>query len=162
MSDTAAIQQDVARAFSVRSDQLFYRRNTQIYAIVGSSPADGVISDVWFDRFDSPEDFRAVLNYVASLFEKGGYRYWLADLRFLASDFSASEGWLVNELMPRVFAAGLEREAVVLPEEALATEGADVYATASRALRDIANGRVRGFSNIAMAKHWLIDGDLPE
>ncbi|WP_428407283.1 hypothetical protein [Hyphococcus sp.] len=162
MSQSAVIQSDVASAFSVRSDRIFYRGNNQIYAIVGNNPEKGVVSDVWFDRFDDQADFRAVLNHIADLFEKGGYRYWLADLRFMTSDFMESEAWLVSDLMPRVIAAGLRREAVVLPDAAVKVEGADAFAAASRALQDIADGRVRGFTDIALAKAWLFDGALPE
>jgi hypothetical protein len=157
-----AIQNDVAQAFSVRPDRVFHRKNAQVYAIVGTNPEEGLISDVWFDRYDDPEEFRAVLGHIRTRFEGGGYRYWLADLRFLSTDFSNSEDWLVKELMPAVIGAGLVREAVVLSPGAIESEGADVTATASRALRDIADGRVRGFTDIAVAKRWLFDGALPE
>ncbi len=162
MSQSAIIQKDVARAFSLRSKKLFYRANDQIYAIVGDNPDDGLISDVWFNHFDSQANFKAVLNYIVTLFEQGRYRYWLADLRFLASDFGPSEPWLVKELMPRFIRAGLAREAVVLPSSAVEAEGEDVYKTASLALQEIADGRVRGFTDIAHAKAWLFDGELPE
>ncbi|WP_375211407.1 hypothetical protein [Hyphococcus sp.] len=162
MSQSAIIQKDVARAFSVRSKKLFHRTNDQIYAIVGDNPEEGLVSDVWFNHFDSQADFQAVLDYVATLFEQGRYSYWLADLRFLASDFGPSEPWLVKELMPRVIRAGLAREAVVLPSSAVEAEGEDVYKTASQALQDIADGRVRGFTDIALAKTWLFKGDLPD
>ncbi len=162
MSQSAAIQQDVQEAFAVRSDRLFYRANGQVYAIVGVNPAKSLVSDVWFDRFDDQTEFKAVLNHIREQFETGRYRYWLADLRFLNTDFSGSENWLVKELMPAVIDAGLEREAVVLPPTAVMSEGADAFETASRALRDIADGRVRGFTDIALAKRWLFEGDLPE
>lgn len=162
MSQSATIQNDVIRAFSVRSERIFHRKNNQIYAIIGVNAEKGLVSDVWFDHFDSQAEFQTVLDYIAELFETGRYRYWLADLRFLASDFSASENWLVKELAPRVIRAGLVREAVVLPKSVVETEGEDVYKTASRALREIADGRVRGFTNIALAKAWLFDGMLPE
>ena len=64
--------------------------------------------------------------------------------------------------MPRVIRAGLAREAVVLPSSAVEAEGEDVYKTASQALQDIADGRVRGFTDIALAKRWLFKGDLPD
>ena len=157
----AVIQDDVVSAFSVRSDRVFHRRNDQVYAIVGGNRTTGLISDVWFDRFDTQEEFRAVIRHIRNRFESGAFRYWLADLRFLASDFSGSEDWLVREVMPAIFEAGLEREAVVLPDAALKVEGADAYASGARALRDIADGRVRGFTDIGLAKRWLMQGELP-
>lgn len=162
MSAAAILQPDVVRAFSVRSDRVFTRVNGQVYAIVGVNPDLAVISDVWFDRFDRQEEFRAVLTHIRDRFLSGGYRFWLADLRFLASDFSQSEPWLVKDLMPAIFTAGLEREAVVLPDAAIKAEGADAYASGARALLDIADGRVRGFTDIALAKRWLLDCELPE
>lgn len=156
------VQTDVAQAFSVKPERLFHRANKQVYAIVATNPDIGVVSDVWFDRFDSQDEFRNVLNYICSLFETGAYRFWLADLRFLASDFAASEGWLVKTLMPAMFEAGLEREAVVLPDAAVRSEGQDAYQTASHALQVLSDGRIRGFTNIALARRWLLHGELPE
>ncbi len=161
MPAAAVIQGDVVRAFSVRENRVFHRRNDQVYAIVGDNRATGLISDVWFDRFDTQQEFQAVLTHIRDRFRMGGYRFWLADLRFLSSDFSESESWLVNELMPDIFNAGLEREAVVLPDAAIKVEGADAFATGARALREIADGRVRGFTDITLAKRWLLDGELP-
>lgn len=158
----AVIQDDIARAFSVKAERLFHRRNAQVYAIVGCNYDLELVSDVWFDKFDTQAEFRAVLAHICALFRKGGLRYWLADLRFLKADFSESEDWLVREVMPAVLSAGLEREAVVLPEGAVKTEGEDIYATASRALAKIADGRVRSFTDIKLAKRWLMDGELPD
>lgn len=157
----AIIQDDIARAFSVKADKLFYRSNNQVYAIVGTNPDLQVVSDVWFDKFDSQDEFRTVLNTIRDLFRTGRYRFWLADLRFLSSNFAESEHWLVTTLMPAVVEAGLEREAVVLPDAALREEGQDVYATASHALQVLSDGRVRGFTNIALARRWLLHGELP-
>lgn len=156
-----AIQNDIAHAFSVRPEKLFHRRNAQVYAIVGYNRAMELVSDVWFDQFDSQAEFRAVLAYICELFRNGGFRFWLADLRFLSTDFSASEEWLVKEVMPAMFSAGLAREAVVLPPEGVKAEGEDIFATASHALSEISDGRVRGFTDIGLAKRWLLHGELP-
>lgn len=157
----AAIQPDIAQAFSVKAERLFHRRNAQVYAIVGTNPDLQVVSDVWFDQFDNQDEFRSVLSYICDLFRTGRYRFWLADLRFLASDFAPSEHWLVTTLMPAVIDAGLEREAVVLPDTTVREEGQDVYATASHALQVLSDGRVRGFTDIALARRWLLHGELP-
>ena len=156
-----AIQEDVARAFSMKERRVFTREDGSVYAIVGSNPDLGVVSDVWFGTYDGAVEFRAVLEHVRDLFHAGGYRYWLADLRFMASGFAESEDWLVYELMPAVYFSGLKREAVVLPPDEIDSEGEDAYKTASSALRDLADGRVRGFSDIQLAKRWLLDGALP-
>lgn len=157
-----SVQDDVVRAFSVKPERLFHRANKQVYAIVATNPELQVVSDVWFDRFDSQDEFRHVLSYVRDLFRAGGYRFWLADLRFLTSNFAESEAWLVKTLMPDVIEAGLEREAVVLPDGDVREEGQNVYATASHAVQVLSDGRVRGFTNIALARRWLLHGELPE
>ncbi|WP_425410506.1 hypothetical protein [Hyphococcus sp.] len=156
------IQPDVTRAFSIDAQRTFFRANDQVYAIVGVNRDLNLVSDVWFDRFDTQDEFRAVIDYICDLFRTGAFRYWLADLRFLRSSFDASEAWLVNDVMPAVIEAGLEREAVVLPDAAVDREGEDAYASGSRALREIADGRVRGFTDVALARRWLLDGALPE
>ncbi len=156
-----AIQDDIRRAFSVKTDRVFHRKNDQVYAIVGVNRELGVVSDVWFDRFDSAEEFRRVLVHVLSHIRDSGCNYWLADLRFLTADFADSEHWLTTVFMPEAFREGLQREAVVLPDAAVQVEGEDAYGTASRALSDIADGRVCGFTDIALAKKWLLEGTAP-
>lgn len=159
---SANLQADIVSAFSVETDKVFNRRNRQVYAIVGKNPEMQIVSDVWFDKFDTQAEFRAVLQHIFDLFGDGNYRYWLADLRFLTSSFDESKEWLVNQLMPAMFNAGLEREAIVLPAGAVSEEGQDVYASASDALQKISDGRVRSFTDIQTAKKWLLGGGLPE
>ncbi len=156
------IQPDIVEAFSMKARRSFFRKNQQVYAIVGANSELSLLLDVWFDRFDTQEEFRSVLSHILKLFREGGYRFWLADLRFLASDFAASEEWLVKTLMPAIYDAGLEREAVVLPANAVMTEGEDPFETTSQALHTLSDGRVRGFSDINLAKRWLLDGLLPQ
>lgn len=158
----ANLQDDIVSAFSVETDKVFNRRNRQVYAIVGKNPELKIVSEVWFGRFDTQAEFRAVLQHIFDLFGDGDYRYWLADLRFLTSSFDESKEWLVNQLMPAMFNAGLEREAVVLPAGAIDEEGQDVFAAASDALQKITDGRVRSFTDIQTAKKWLLSGGLPE
>ncbi|WP_411819263.1 hypothetical protein ABFZ85_10050 [Hyphococcus formosus] len=162
MQTSPVIQPDIAKAFSVKSDQVFHRANNQVYAIVGCNRELGIVSDVWFDRYDRPDEFRHVLRHVLQLFQTGSFQYWLADLRFMLSDFSHSEDWLMNEIMPAAFSAGLEREAVVLPNASVKVEGIDTYASASRTVKALANGRVRAFSDVGLAKRWLLEGEIPE
>lgn len=156
-----SLQDDIVGAFSVTTNKIFYRQNKQIYAIVGANPNLHIVSEVWFGEFDTQEEFRAVLQHIFGLFGDEGYRYWLADLRFLKSDFSPSINWLTTQLMPAMFNAGLAREAVVLPDHAVNEEGEDVYASASGVLKTLTDGRVRGFTNVQHAKQWLLDGILP-
>lgn len=156
------IQADVANAFAMQDHKIFRRENAQIYAIVGCNPDLKIMSDVWFDRFDHQAEFRLVYTHLRNLVVDGGYRLWLADMRFMSSNFAQSKDWFVNELMPAVFAGGLERKAVVLPGSVLNREGANIAAVISQALADLADGRLRGFTDIALAKRWLLTGELPK
>ena len=158
----ATLQDDVASAFSVQTDRVFSRNNGQVYAIVSKNPDLKIVSDVWFDRFDAQRDFRDVLRHVFDLVSDGGCRYWLADLRFMASDFGDSSSWLADQFMPAIFNAGLEREAVVMPAGALDQEGSDIFGVATMAIASIADGRVRGFTDVQLAKQWLLNGVLPD
>lgn len=160
-ADATSLSDDVVNAFDLKEHRVFRRENDQVYAIVGTNRDLAVVSDTWFGRFDSQVEFQQVLTHILDLFREGRFRYWLADLRMLATDFRDSERWLVSHLMPEMFKAGLVREAVVVPDEAVQIEGEDVYRTASSALRQIADGRVRGFKDIALARRWLLEGALP-
>lgn len=156
------LQDDIANAFSVKTDRVFSRNNGQVYAIVSKNTDLKIVSDVWFDRFDTQRDFRNVLRHIFDLVSDGGCHYWLADLRFMASDFGDSSDWLTNEFMPAIFNAGLEREAIVMPAGAIECEGTDVFDVASKAIASIADGRMRGFTDVQLAKQWLLNGVLPE
>lgn len=154
------IQPDVSAAFSLEELRAFLLPNGRRYAVVGHNPDQRLISDIWFGAFGSQRAFKDVLEFICERFETGGYAYWLADLRYLNEDFHESEAWLVEEVVPRVMAAGLQREAVVMPASTGQPEGFDVYGSASDTLRHIADGRVRGFTDIRLAKLWLQHGLL--
>ncbi|MEX0759942.1 MAG: hypothetical protein WD100_10210 [Tistlia sp.] len=156
-----ALEPDVERSFSLAGLRSFRLADGRTYAVVAHDPALRLIHDFWVGGFESEEEFRAVLAYVLEQMRRGGYVLWLADLRHLTSSFMASRHWLVEELMPQAIAAGLVREAVVLPPQLDAPEGFDVFGSASAALRDLADGRIRGFHDLGAAKRWLLEGRLP-
>ncbi len=60
--------------------------------------------------------------------------------------------------MPAMFNAGLVRQAIVLPEGTVAQQGEDAYINAADGVREIADGRVRSFSDIQKARRWLLSG----
>lgn len=153
-----AIQTDVKSAFSIQELEIFRLDGGQPYAIVAHDPAARLISDIWFGSFKTEERFRAVLEFICDRFDHGGYRYWLADLRYMTHSFAGSEDWLADYVFPRTIAAGLRREAVVLPENLNLPPNFDVFGAASAALRKITDGRVRGFTDISSAKAWLLEG----
>ncbi|MEE2690216.1 MAG: hypothetical protein VX640_01630 [Pseudomonadota bacterium] len=160
-NDAPSIRDDVVGAFAMKEHRAFRRANDQVYAIVGANPAMKIVSDTWFGRYDSQIEFQQVLTHILDLFRGGRYSYWLADIRMMATDFRDSERWLVSYLMPEMIKAGLVREAVVVPDETVQVEGEDVFRTASSALRTIADGRVRAFKDIKLARQWLLEGALP-
>lgn len=114
----AEIQQDVRRAFLMRKRRVFERANRQIYAIVGSNPDMGVVSETWFGDYEASHEFRDVLVHVLDLVRREGLRYWLIDLRFKVPDFRREQEWIESTLLPAAIAAGVERGAAVLPEAA--------------------------------------------
>ena len=154
----AKLYQDLFTAFSVKTDRVFTRESGQIYAMVGKNEELRVISNVWFNEFDTQKQYRQVLQHVFDLFSDGEYLFWLSDIRFLASDSRESEEWSVNKLTPAMFNAGLVREAIVVPEGAIAQEGQDSFINAADGVREMANGRVRSFSDIQKARRWLLSG----
>ncbi len=151
-----AIGIDTSGPLSLQNHRIFHRKNEQAYAIVGSDPDHKVISDVWLGKFDTQREYRCVLEHIFDLFSDASFRYWLTDLRFMSSDFKDSEEWLVRKFMPAVFEAGLERQAVVFPDPGVQTKGADLRDTAYNTLHSLTDGRVRGFTDIQLAKQWLL------
>ncbi|MFN4764792.1 hypothetical protein ACKGJN_16810, partial [Gillisia sp. Q332] len=111
----------------------------------------------WLGGFGTEAEFRQVLEFICERFETGNYIFWLADLRFLNSAFFHSEAWLAETVFPRAIAAGLQREAVVVPTYQGAPRGYDVFGSASSALGRITDGRVRGFSDVEAAKAWVFE-----
>lgn len=161
MAIKAQMQPDIADAFGLVELRSFRVPGGITYAVVGHNPGSRLLSDIWFGDFHHEREFQVVLEYIAEQFETGQYDYWLADLRFMASSFHNSHDWLVGTLMPRIFNAGLVREAVVLPtSDVQVPEGFDVLGSATKAIRELSEGVVRGFHNVEKAKAWLVSGDL--
>jgi len=153
----AMTREDVTATFSVEDLHVFRTTEGKAYAIVGHSPANRLITDTWVGGFDTEAEFRRVLEFICDLFERGGYCFWLADLRFLNSSFFHSDAWLAEYVFPKAIAAGLQREAVVVPTYQGAPPDYDVFGSASSALRKITDGRVRGFTDLDVAKDWLFE-----
>ena len=154
----AKLHQDIFTAFSVKTDRVFSRDTGQIYAMVGKNKELRVVSNVWFDAFDTQKQYRQVLQHIFDLTSDGEYLFWLSDQRFLASDFSDSEDWSVNKFMPAMFNAGLVRQAILVPDDAINQQGQDAYINAADGAREMADGRVRAFSDIQKARRWLLSG----
>lgn len=155
---TAETQEDVKSRFKVEDIRSFRLPSGSIYAVVGHNPEIGLVSDTWFGAFETERQFRDVLEFICERFEEGGISLWLADLRFLNASFMHSDRWLAEVVFPRALAAGLRREAVVLPNYRGAPADYDVFGSASSALKKITDGRVRGFHDIDEAQAWLMDG----
>ena len=160
--NTARAQKDVAVAFSVTKNRIFSRANNQIYSIVGHNPDMKLVTTVWFDRFDSEREFRDVHEYALELFRTGSYELVFADLRFQATGFESSADWLKEVFMPTLFANGLKREAVVLAVNPLPPEVKAVSDLTARLMEAEGDPRIRGFTDIAAAKKWLLSGEEPK
>jgi len=148
-------------AFAFAELKAFRLETGSTYAIVLHNPETRVISNRWFGDPGGDEGFRRVVDCIAANFETGAYSYWLADQRYLSRSYAGSVDWLAESAMPRIIRAGLIREAVVVPPDRGQPEGYDVFETASKALALIADGRVRGFTDLERAKRWLLHGQLP-
>mgnify|MGYP000200080947 CR=1 FL=1 len=157
-SRDARTRSDVSTKFSVEDLRVFRTAEGAAYAIVGHSPSLKLVTDTWIGGFGTEAEFRAVLEFICERFETGDYSFWLADLRFLNSGFFHSDTWLAESVFPRVIAAGLQREAVVVPTYQGAPPEYDAFGSASSALKRITDGRVRGFSDLEKAKEWLLHG----
>lgn len=155
------VQADVKGHFVLEELKAFQHADGGIYAIVAHNRDLRLIHDFWVGDFDDQAAFRAVLTFILEQLRTGAYSLWLADIRHMSRSFMASNQWMVNELVPQLFEAGLEREAVVVPPRADVPQGFDVFGAATAALREIADGRIRGFTDVEAAKRWLLEGVLP-
>lgn len=159
MSIQAIIRPDVERVLRLEELRTFRSEGAggHIYALVAHNRELGLVCDFWAGECHGAAAFREVLEFVVAEIESGGYRLWLADLRFLASSFSHSSDWLIRDLMPRAFAAGIEREAVVLPEDRVLPAEYDVFHAGAHVIDEVGNPRVRGFTDVTEAKRWLLE-----
>lgn len=155
------IQEDIRRAFLMRKRRVFERSDRQVYAIVGSNPDMGVVSETLFGEHETSYEFRDVLVHVLDLVKRERLRYWLIDLRFKVPDFRRELEWIEKDLLPAAIAAGVERGAAVLPEAAPVKDGQDLSETLFNLLGKAGGGRMRGFKDIDFAKRWLLEGALP-
>ena len=154
-SGNVGTAEDIKAAFRISDLQGFRNSTGQYYAVVGHNRSSRLITDKWIGAVDDEDAFKTVLEFICRHFETGNYSYWLADLRHMSSSFAHSEDWLAGVVFPRTIAAGLEREAVVLPARENVPPDFDVFGSATSALRKITDGRVRGFQDLDMAKEWL-------
>lgn len=161
MSVRLEIEADVSRSFVLEELETFLLPDGMIYAIVAHNRDLRLIHDFWVGDFIDQDAFRAVLSFILDRMRTGGYSLWLADIRHMSKSFMASNEWLVHDVMPKIIDAGLVREAVVMPRGIGLPEGFDVLGAATTALRSIADGRVRGFTDVIAAKQWLLEADLP-
>lgn len=95
-----------------------------------------------------------------SLFETGDYSLWLADLRYLNRSFQEFGPWIAQEIIPRVLAAALKREAVVLPQYRGAPGTYDVFGAASDTREKLPRADfLKFFEEIDPAMAWLATPD---
>jgi len=156
-----SVEADVKQLFVLEELRVFELPGGGIYAIVAHNPDLRLIHDFWVGDFDDQAAFRAVLSFILEQLRTGAYTLWLADIRHMSRSFMASNQWMVNELVPKLFEAGLQREAVVVPPDSRLPQGFDVFGAATAALNEIADGRIRGFTELDAAKRWLLEGLLP-
>ncbi|WP_416898356.1 MAG: hypothetical protein ACMVY4_01045 [Minwuia sp.] len=155
------IQTDIVDRFELTELKTFRNADGLIYAIVAHNKQMGLVSDSWFGAYGPIGNFKAVLETMAAAIEHDGYTLWLADLRYLSQSFFEAEAYLTDDVVPRILAGGLQREAVVTAELDSLPEGYDVFGSANQALQRIADGRIRGFTDIGIARRWLLAGELP-
>lgn len=161
MNSPSGAPEDSRQSFRLSKLKTFRNAEEGTYALVTHNPDLGLISDFWLGSFETQDRFQTVLEFIAAQFETGKYSLWLADLRHMSISFDMSSDWLIADLMPRVFSAGLQREAIVLSEDSSMPEGYDVFGAATHALNRLADGRVRSFTDIDLARNWLLDEKLP-
>jgi hypothetical protein len=143
--------------------EAFRAKSGTPYAVVFYDEEHALISDSWLGKFHSDEEFKRVLAFIVGEIERRGAKLWLADLRHLNRSLLDFQDWLAEEISPRAFEAGLEREAVVLPlRETFDTtpDEFDVVGSASGAIDRIADDRVRFFFGREEARTWLLRGEI--
>lgn len=95
---------------------IFFR--TPHVTIFWDEPAKAVLAD-WHAGPPSSTEFRDALNRGIELLVQKGARHWLADTRKFAYPTPEDEAWSATDWLTRALAAGLERLAVIMPEDAL-------------------------------------------
>jgi hypothetical protein len=129
----------------------FKTEEGHIYATIVYDEELNALADTWIGPFKTQANFKKVLITIVDLFTETGANKWLADLRLMEGSFEASSAWLVNEIMPRAIANGLDYEAIVLPK--------DLYAklTTVDAITRIRHVEIKRFVDMEEAREWLMD-----
>lgn len=133
----------------------FKKENGVLYAQVSIDRQRAILQDTWLGGFDTQENFRKVLSFIASQIEEQKIVGWLADLREMEGYFDESSEWLSQELMPRAINAGLLKEAIVLPKNVFAR-----LSTKETVLK-IQDFELRQFHNYSQAEKWLNEAIEP-
>lgn len=118
-----------------------------------------VISDVWIGRYGSDSNFTAVLEYNCEMIETKRYDLWLADLRQLNQSFYQFDDWLSGHVFSRTVAAGLKKEAVVVPDHRNSPPEFDAAGAGYIAHRKTQDDRIRMFTDIGEAETWLVGSE---
>jgi len=129
----------------------FKTEDDAIYATVEYDDELNALVDTWTGSFKTQENFKKVLTVIVDLFAETGANKWLADLRKMEHTFDESSAWLVNEIMPRAIANGLDYEAIVLPHNLYAK-----LATVD-AITRIQHVEIKRFVEMSDARQWLLD-----
>lgn len=152
----SGIGRNIYRKIDLQVLREFRDESSRPYAIVFHDFENALISDVWLGEFGSEANFKRVLIYVCEMFETGSYTRWLADLRHLNQSFYGLEDWLSQVAFQRAAAAGMVKEAVVLPEKLVTPNRFDTHGSGTAAMNKIVDDRIRSFTSIEEATSWLL------
>lgn len=121
----------------------------EVFLTISLDEEIGCIFDAWTGPFETQENFKFGLKLIVDEIEKNKVTKWLADLREMKGSWDFNRTWMVEELMPRAFRAGLKFEAVVLPKETFSK----LSTVETIALLD--GFMLRQFDDLDSAKDWL-------
>ncbi|MGD1847717.1 MAG: hypothetical protein ACFB10_20185 [Salibacteraceae bacterium] len=127
----------------------FEREDGVVYAEVWADYELNGIVDIWKGKFETEDNFQKVIDFACRAFIERNLSCWMADLRTMKGSFDTSIPYLLETIMPKMLANGLQKEAVVLPQDAYAKLS---VSTAILAIRD---KRLHFFEDPEEARQWL-------
>ncbi len=116
-------------------------------------PGQRLLRSTWKDAVSS-QGYRGSLLRVHSIVERLALQHWLSDGRKMGPILPDDEAWTMEEFLPKLIGAGLERIAIVSSEDALNRTAVDRMVNASA---PVVPYTIAYFQDPSIAQLWLMD-----
>jgi len=115
--------------------------------------ADGIFTDTWYGIPLDSELIHVMDTYYCPLVEQSRATKKLCDLRGFERGFDPINDWYVAEFLPKLRAAGIRYNAVVLPNDIFVQISGELFEEEAKAQGEVIVNRL--FGDVDKALEWL-------